>query len=77
MYQVPPKHFHLKKTLSGLDEVEHHIISDVDLNDNMEAVKHVDVDHVVPILKTIKHSYFHFRCKMYFPESPQKVGGTV
>ena len=51
MYQVPPKHFQPKKTLGGLDEVDHPSNSDDDLDDNMEADEHVDVDDVVAILK--------------------------
>ena len=69
MYQVPPKHFQLKKTLGGLDEVDHHSNSDDDLDDNMEAVEHVDVDDVVACNpQTIKQNYFISGVKMYFPE---------
>ena len=59
------------KAIVVLDDVDHHSISDVDLNVNKEAVKHVVVHHIVhhvvvhhveAILKIIKQ-LFDFRCK--------------
>ena len=55
------------KAIVVLDNVDHHRISDVDLNVNKDAGKHVVVHHVVvhhveAILKIIKQ-LFDFRCK--------------